>query len=222
MIPPGAYFLLMADSSVIRNYNLTNFNSKTVLNESSLGLTTEELVLLKDLRGNVIDSVYYSDKWNNKNINNTKNRSLERINPFLNSNDRYNWNTCVDPKGATPGSKNSIYTINPNINSSISVLPNPFSPDNDGFEDYTIINYQIKIPVSQVNIKIYDSRGRLVRILGNNLASGSTGSIIFDGIGDDGLALRMGIYIIFLEALNSYTGQNEILKTTVVVARKLK
>ena len=77
------------------------------------------------------------------------------------------------------------------------------------------------IPISQVNIKIYDSRGRLVRILSNNMASGSTGSVIFDGRGDDGLALRMGIYIIYLEALNSSTGQNQILKTTVVVARKL-
>jgi flagellar hook assembly protein FlgD len=117
--------------------------------------------------------------------------------------------------------KNSIYIINTKTNSSISVNPNPFSPDNDGFEDCTIINYSLKIPYSQVNIKIYDSRGRLVRVLANNMASGSTGSVIFDGLGNDGSALRMGIYIIFLEALNSITGQNEILKTTVVVARKL-
>ena len=221
VIPPGSYFLLASDSSVIRNYDLFNFNYKTVLNESSLGLTADELILLKDLRGNVIDSVYYSDKWNNKNFISTKGRSLERINPYLSSNDRYNWNTCVDPKGATPGAKNSIYVINTKTNSSISVNPNPFSPDNDGYEDCAIINYSLAIPSSQVNIKIYDSRGRLVRILSNNMASGSKGSVIFDGLGNDGLALRMGIYIIFLEALNSITGQDEIMKTTVVVARKL-
>jgi hypothetical protein len=221
VIPPGAYFLMASDSSVIRSYDLFSYNYKTILNESSLGLTADELILLKDLRGNVIDSVYYSDKWHNKNFNNTKGRSLERINPFLNSNDRYNWNTCVDHNGATPGAKNSIYVINTKTNSSISVNPNPFSPDYDGFEDCTILNYTLMIPVSQVNIKIYDSKGRLVRALANNMASGSTGSVIFDGLGDDGLALRMGIYIIFLEALNSNTGQNEILKTTVVIARKL-
>ena len=221
VIPPGSYFLLAADSSVIRNYDLFSYNYKTILNESSLGLTADELILLKDLRGNVIDSVYYSDKWHNKNFISTKGRSLERINPFLSSNDRYNWNTCVNNKGATPGSKNSIYIVGTKTNSSISVNPNPFSPDNDGFEDCTIINYSLKIPFSQVNIKIYDSKGRLVRILANNMASGSTGSVIFNGLGDDGLALRMGIYIIFLETLNSNAGQNEILKTTVVIARKL-
>ena len=221
VIPSGSYFLLASDSSVIRDYDLFNFNYKTVLNESSLGLTADELILLKDLRGNVVDSVYYSDTWNNKNFTSTKGRSLERINPFLNSNDKYNWNTCVDHKGATPGAKNSIYVVNTKTNSSISVNPNPFSPDNDGFEDCTIINYSLKIPFSQVNIKIYDSRGRLVRVLANNMASGSASSVIFNGLGDDGMPLRMGIYIIFLEALNSITGQNEILKTTVVVARKL-
>jgi hypothetical protein len=221
VIPPGSYYLLAADSSVIGFYNLENYQYKSILNEASMGLTTDELILLKDLRGNIIDSVYYSDKWHNKNFINTKGHSLERINPYLNCNDRYNWNTCVDIKGATPGSKNSIYVINKKTNSSISVNPNPFSPDNDGFEDCSIINYLLKIPVSQVNIKIYDSRGRLVRTLSNNMSSSASGSIIFNGLGDDGLALRMGIYIIFLEAMDSNTGQNEILKSTVVIARKL-
>jgi len=72
----------------------------------------------------------------------------------------------------------------------------------------------------KVKIKIYDSKGRLVRTLENNMASGSSGSVIFDGIGDDGLALRIGIYIIFLEAINEGYGVVESMKT-VVVARKL-
>ena len=99
--------------------------------------------------------------------------------------------------------------------------PNPFSPDNDGFEDFTIINYKLNQITSQVRIKIYDSKGRLVRTLLNNQASGQSGSVIFDGIGDDGEALRIGIYIIFLEAINEGTGVVETMKTVVVVARKL-
>jgi len=221
VIEPGVYFVLAADSSVLKGYNLYDYNHKSVLNVSSLGLTKDELILLKDLRGNVIDSVYYSDSWHNKNFLNTKGKSLERINPYLGSNDRYNWNTCVDSKGGTPGAKNSIYINRESTASNISVKPNPFSPDNDGYEDCTIISYSLRITVSQVNIKIYDNHGRLVRVLSNNMASGTTGSVIFDGLGDDRMPLRMGIYIIFLEALNSNTGVNEILKTTVVVARKL-
>ena len=58
-------------------------------------------------------------------------------------------------------------------------------------------------------------------MLEKNQASGSTDAVIFDGLSDDGEALRIGIYIIFLEAINEGAGVVENLKTVVVVARKL-
>ncbi len=221
-IPDNSYFILAADSLIVFKYGLIESVLKTIVGVSSLGLVnTGELILLKDVKGNVIDSVWYSDKWHNDNFGSTKNISLERINPNLGANDPSNWSSSADPIGATPGNQNSIYTVNLNEESNISVSPNPFSPDNDGFEDFTIINYKLTQATSQVRIKIYDSKGRLVRALTNNQASGSSGSVIFDGLGDDGDALRIGIYIIFLEAINEGTGVVETMKTVVVVARKL-
>lgn len=222
IIPNNSFFLLAADSLVLFKYGLDVSVLKTVVGVSSLDLVnTGELILLRDVKGNVIDSVWYSDKWQNDNFISTKNISLERINPNLGSNDASNWSSSVKPIGATPGEQNSIYTVNLNNESNISVSPNPFSPDNDGFEDFTIINYKLTQPTSQVRIKIFDNKGRLVRTLANNQASGSSGSVIFDGIGDDGQALRIGIYIIFLEAINEGVGVVETMKTVVVVARKL-
>jgi hypothetical protein len=222
MVPNNSYFILVADSSVEFKYGLDETVLQTIVGVSSLGLVnTGELILLKDVKGNVIDSVWYSDKWQNDNFISTKNISLERINPSLGANDPSNWSSSVKPIGATPGKQNSIYTVNLNKESNISVSPNPFSPDNDGFEDFTIINYNLTQATSQVQLKIFDSKGRLVRILENNQASGSSGSVIFDGIGDDGQALRIGIYIIFLEAINEGVGVVETMKTVVVVARKL-
>ncbi|MBK7632500.1 MAG: lamin tail domain-containing protein [Ignavibacteriales bacterium] len=221
-IPPQQYFILMADSSALTAYNLFEYQNKNIVGESSLGLVnTGELILLKDVRGNVIDSVVYNDKWNNKNIASTKGKSLERINPNLNGNDPLNWSTSVNSLGGTPGNQNSIFAENLNQSANISVEPNPFSPDNDGFEDYTVINYNLTQATAQVRIKIFDSKGRLVRSLINNKASGSNGSVIFDGLDDENHALRMGIYIIFLEALNDNSGVVETIKTVVVVARKL-
>jgi len=222
IIQPKEYFILAADSLTIEKYNLQNFRNKSVLGLSSLGLVSNgELILLKDLKQNIIDSVWYSPNWQNKNIINTKNKSLERINPNLNGNDQFNWSTSVNPVGATPGKQNSIFTNNENKEANISVSPNPFSPDNDGFEDFTVINYKLTQKLSQIRIKIFDSKGRLVRTLINNQAAASSGSIVFDGLGDDGKALRIGIYIIFMEALNDNSGVVETLKITVVVARKL-
>lgn len=220
--PPKSYFILIADSIMLSKYNLSNFEFKNVLGTSSLGLVnTGEMILLKDVKGNVIDSVYYTNKWHNKNIISTKNKSLERINPNLGSNDPLNWSTCVNAVGGTPGFVNSIFTENKNLQPGISVSPNPFSPDNDGFEDYAIINYNLSQPVSQIKLKIFDSRGRLVRTIYGNQPSGSSGSVIFDGLDDNGSPLRIGIYIILLESLNENSGIVESLKSTVVVARKL-
>lgn len=222
LVPPLEYFILAADSSIISKYSLENYKFINILNRSDLGLiNTGELILLKDLHGNVIDSVWYSDKWHNRNYVNTRNRSIERINPNLNGNDNSNWSTSVSSSGATPGLQNSIYTNLSQREQKISVSPNPFSPDNDGYEDFTIINYNLAQTTAQIRIKIFDSKGRLVRTLVNNSGSGNSGSIIFDGLDDSGNALRIGIYIVYLEALNESSGVSETQKTTVVVARKL-
>ena len=222
IIPKGKYFLLSADSMVSSKYSIENNRYKNILNVSSLGFSnTGEIIQLKDIKNNLIDSVSYSKSWHNKNFGITKNISLERINPALDSNDPSNWSSCVNPIGATPLSQNSIFTNNVNREAKISLSPNPFSPDNDGFEDFTIINYNLTQPTSQIRIKIFDSHGRLVRNLENNRPSGSKGSVIFNGFDDSGRALRIGIYIVYLEALNENSGINESLKTVVVVARKL-
>ncbi len=221
-IAPNSYFVLAADSLVIEKYFLDESALISILDVSSLGLVNSgELILLKDVKGNVIDSVLYSDKWHNDNFASTKNISLERINPKLNSNDESNWSSSTNPLGGTPTVQNSIFTDNLNAESNLSVSPNPFSPDNDGFEDFTIINYNLTQATSEVRIKIFDSKGRLVRTLLNNQPSGSSGSVIFDGRDDSGEALRIGIYIIFLEAINEGAGVVENMKTVVVVARKL-
>ena len=220
-ISPNDLFVLAADSIIFNNYYLSGFHNINILNSGNLGLSKDETIILKDLKGNIIDSVFYSEGWHNRNFSSTKNISLEKINPLLEGNNSFNWNSSVDISGATPGEINSIFSENKNIEEKISVSPNPFSPDNDGFEDFTLINYTLSQKTSQVRIKIFDNRGRLLRTLLNNQSSGSKGSVVFDGLEEDGTPFRMGIYIVFLESLNEITGVSETLKTVVVVARKL-
>ena len=221
IIYPDNFFVLSADSQIFNNYDLSSFQNISVLNTGSLGLSKDETIILKDIKGKIIDSISYREKWHNKNFSSAKNISLERINPGIDGNNILNWNSSVSQFGATPGKINSIYSKNKSSDERISVSPNPFSPDNDGFEDFTIINYHLIQNTSQVRIKIFDNRGRLLRTLLNNQPSGSKGSVIFNGLEEDGTPFRMGIYIIFLEALNEISGVSETLKTIVVVARRL-
>jgi len=224
---PGEFFLLVSDSSIfqlfdyLREPEFTKFIK--IENSSDLSLSNSgDVLILKDIFGNTIDSVSYNPKWHNPEIDDSKGRSLERINPSLNSNDGRNWSTSVNSLGGTPLKQNSIFTRKLPSQSKIEILPNPFSPDNDGFEDYTIISYELPLETSQIRIRIFDSRGRLVRTLADNEPSSSKGSIIFDGLDDNKQPLRIGIYIVLIEAVNQQNGVVEQIKKPVVVAKKLK
>lgn len=224
VITPGQYVILAYDTTIYSRFEYlkTIDPSRKVIFNKSLSLTNSgAMVRVMDALNNVIDSVYYDPKWHNNNIPDTKGYSLERINPLLGSNDKSNWNSCTSPLGGTPGMKNSIFTSNNIATTSVSVSPNPFSPDGDGHEDFTIIKYKLKTGISQLRVKVYDVKGRIVRTLLNNRLSGSEGQIIFDGKNDIGEKLRIGVYILYLEALNDMGGVMEHTKTTVVVAAKL-
>ncbi len=220
------YVVIAADSSILNAFSyLKNPSLEThviILNKSSLGLNNDEDdVTLRDVIGATIDSVHYSDKWQNSELVSTTGIALERINPNSASNDRRNWNSSANSLGGTPGKQNSIFTETLPSQSKITISPNPFSPDGDGFEDFTIISYQLPMQISQVRMKIFDVKGRLVRTLMNNELSGSTGQVVWDGLDDNKQKLRMGIYIIFIEALDAGGGVVETAKAAVVVAGKL-
>lgn len=219
----GKYFVFAADSTIFNYYSwLTNGDDVIVSVDGVFSLAnTGEKIKVADVFGNVIDSVDYSEEWHNPNIYETKNKSLERLNQLIDSNDPSNWSTSVSPHGATPAERNSIHTEDISGNSKVSISPNPFSPDNDGFEDFTIISYSLTQPVAQMRIKVYDSKGRLVRNIYSNQPGGSSGSVIFDGLNDSGNPLKIGIYILFIEALNDQSGIVESIKEAIVVARRL-
>ena len=219
----GNFFLLSADSSILNYYShLTEFENIKIINKPDLGFSNSgEMLLLKDIKGNIIDSLNYNPNWHNRNIINKKDISIERINPALNSNNPMNWSSSVDSKGATPAEINSIYTEQTEFESKFNIEPNPFSPDNDGFQDFTIISYKLNSETAQIRIRIFDDLGRKVRTLANNTPSGSHGNVIFDGLDDKGRPLGIGMYIILLEVFGNNSGLIETIKKVLVVARKL-
>lgn len=222
-LPSNQFFVFYSDSSIYYTYpELVDHPYVKMSNDGNLSLSNEEEILvIIDHWGNTIDSVKYSSDWHNQNILVTKNRTIERINPHISGNDFSNWSTSVDQSGATPGMENSIFIGGELSEAQLAFSPNPFSPDNDGFEDFSIISYNLSANTAQIRVKIFDDKGRLVRTLVNNKASSAQGSAIFDGLDDSGNPLKIGMYIVFLEASNSSFGVVDVLKDVIVVARKL-
>lgn len=221
-VAPQEYFVLASDTLIFQNYPWVKSESKVAITQGGFSLLNDGgTLVLKDLFGNTLDSLMYYPSWHNKNVVVTKNKSLERLSPLVSSNDRSNWSTSVSNYGGTPGKTNSIFTENLSREASVTINPNPFSPDNDGFEDFTIIKLNLNQTLAQVRIRVYDNQGRVVRVLENNRPSASNNSIIFDGRDDTGKALRIGIYILLIEAVSSADCSIQTLKAPVVIARKL-
>ncbi|MDX1699581.1 MAG: lamin tail domain-containing protein, partial [Melioribacteraceae bacterium] len=216
------YFVLSADSALLNNYPyLVDKNNYSILNVSSMNLTNKgKLLFLKDMKNQIVDSISYSDSWHNSTFLETKNISIELININLTRNNKENWSSSVSQLGATPGKQNSINVENLYSSSRLNITPNPFSPDNDGYEDFTHINYNLTKPISEIRVRIFDSKGRFVRSLANSQSVGSKGTIIFDGLDKNKRPLKIGIYIILFEAI-SKGSVIDVIKDVVVIARKL-
>jgi hypothetical protein len=124
------------------------------------------------------------------------------------------WLCSADPQKSTPGRRNSVSTT---YSSSIdlSIEPNPFSPDGDGFEDQAVFRYTLPME-SNLTIRIYDVKGRLIRTLVDDEPSVS-GEMLWDGKDDENRTVRIGIYIVLAEAAGDSYSQK---KTTVVVAKR--
>lgn len=225
IISPNSFLLLTADSNNIKYFNLSNRQNLNIfcLNQDELGLTnTDGEIKILDPFMNMVDSIYYFDSWHNPIVKVTKGRSLERISSILETNIIGNWSSSAGSLGGTPGYENSIFIkVNEKTGSFLDISPNPFSPDNDGFEDYTVFSYKLNLSSAIIRLKIFDSSGQLVKILADNLYSASEGKIIYNGLDENNNPLHIGIYIALFEASNKETGEMEKIKKVFVIARKL-
>lgn len=222
ILTKGEYFVIAADSSIYSNYDwLCDLKNVKVLSKNINLTNSGKKIYLSNTKNKLIDSIFYSEKWHNSTFLETKNISLELINNNLSRTISSNWSSSVSAFGATPGMVNSVNVTNLITKSKLKITPNPFSPDNDGYEDFTFINYNLSETVSQVRIRIFDSKGRFIKTIANNQAVGSNGTIIFDGLDKNNNPLKIGIYIILFEAVNSKNVTVDVMKEVVVVARKL-
>ena len=220
-LPPGALHVVAGDSSVLFLPGMTPERCQ-VVSRTGLGLNNDgDAVLLFGADSLLIDSVVYSVGWHSANIPDPAGRSLERYHPQLAGTDPRNWGTCVDPSGSTPARTNSILLSALPSEATLVCAPDPFSPDGDGHEDATVVRYRLPLVSSLLRIRVFDIRGRCVRELINGAPAGMRGDVVWDGTGEGRLPLRIGIYIVHLEAIDSGGGRTVGAKCAVVLARQL-
>jgi hypothetical protein len=181
---------------------------------------TKGWAILINNQGKIVDELPYDAKWHFALVDNEEGISLERIDYNKPTNDASNWTSAAETAGfATPTYQNSQYRADLTLSGEITLNPKMFSPDNDGIEDFLLIEFQFPEPGYVANVNIYDAAGRPVRLLQRNTTCGTRGSWRWDGLDDKQKRVPAGTYIIRTDIFN-LKDQKKTFKNTAVVARK--
>lgn len=219
---PGDYVVVTENSDNLSLFYLVKKPEAVLVISSTPSFPDDEGdVVLLNLQGGMVDEVKYKDDWHFALIDNAEGVSLERIDPDGVSQDAVNWHSAASTAGyGTPTYKNSQYKLLQSINATLQVVPKVFSPDNDGRDDISTIQYKVSEPGYVANITIFDANGRPVRTLVSNAVLGLEGYWNWDGLDDKKQKLPIGTYILFTDIFN-LNGKKESFKNVVVLARKL-
>ncbi len=158
-----------------------------------------------------IDAIGYSEKDHYPLLTVTKGVALERIGD--------GWHSAAAPLYGTPGARNSSFVEDKEISNEIEVIPKVFSPDNDGFDDITTINYKFHEAGFTININIFDSEGRFIKRVADNSLAAANGHFAWDGLDANGHVAPPGIYVVFTEIFDLQGVVKRFKNAVVVVAR---
>lgn len=221
VLNPKEFVVITEDTTNIKdNYPFSTIPGRFI--ESDLPSYSNDKgvvhVLLKDSTS--IDRFAYDSDMHFKLIKSVDGKSLERIDYNRPTNDETNWHTAAENVGfATPGRENSQQATSVS-NGDVTIHPEIFSPDNDGYEDVITFSYIFELSGLIGNAYIYDSEGRLIKYLIQNEVLGTSGSFSWDGIDEKGEKGRIGAYIFVLE-LYDLNGAIDVHKKTFVLGGKL-
>lgn len=219
---PGQYLVLTRHSeNIFLEYPSSIRENFLEMDDTPAFNNGDGSVILLNPQLEVIDRFNYNESYHFELLNSVKGVSLERLSFTRSTNDPGNWLSASEQVGfATPGYLNSQYNPEGTSSGFFELEREVFSPDNDGFQDVLLINYEMAKSGAVATVKIFDRRGRQVRDLSNNLFLGTEGTITWDGITDSGTKARIGPHIIYIDVFTA-DGLTETKKLPCIVAGKL-
>lgn len=205
---PGEYVVIAADPARFAQTFPDVLSKVLFLEEGWPALNNSgDAAVIRDATGKVIDRVSFrEDQLRGRRV------SLERVHPDLESGDPDNWVAHVTLSGGSPGARNSVFVERLPTQASLDASPNPF-------DERTILSVRLPLTTAYAHLWIYNSYGQLVRKLLDADPTGSERDVVWNGRDDEGARLPMGIYIVYLEALNAGKGVLCREKKAVVLAR---
>jgi hypothetical protein len=177
-------------------------------------------LILYDRNLKKIDEVFYDEKMHYSLLGGYEGISLEKVRINSISADKTQWHSASESSGwGTPGAPNSVLIEHLESSDKISLSSTKITPDNDGNEDFLVIDFKLAGIGNVISIEVFDETGRFVKKLSDNLLAGPEASIVWNGTAEDEKLVSTGIYILLITVFDE-KGKSEKLKKVCTVIRK--
>jgi len=167
-----------------------------------------------------IDRFSYHEQMHFPLLKQVKGVSLERTSFERSANENGNFKSAAATAGfATPTAKNSQAEELVQRNK-VWAERKVFSPDGDGFDDILRLHYALDEQDYLASVTVYDDKGRLVRRLLKNNTLAPQGMLSWDGLDDQGVKSKVGLYVICWQ-LYTLKGRKKEFREVVALVQKL-
>lgn len=201
---PNEYLVITPDvGELMKEY--PEADQKQVMENRELpSMPDEKGAIALSTRTNLItDAIIYDESWHFPLLNKKEGVSLERIDPYGKTNDPSNWTSAASLADfATPTKKNSQYQSYRQKEAMVTIDPSSFTPDNDGYNDLLGIHYKVNQPGYVMQVRVYDTEGRLVANPIPQATLASNGSVWWNGMDSNRKLLSAGNYIVWVELVH--------------------
>lgn len=216
---PDNWLVVTPDPDAVKRQFMTPNPHGFLKSDALPGMTTTQGILVLTSKSlEVIDRVVFHQEMHLPLLTNYRGVALERLNPSWPSSEASNWQSAAQSAGfGTPAYQNSQFILHQDtLADPVEVYPQVFSPDGDGHHDVLSISYGFQKAGLTANIRIFDSRGRMIRWLQQAALMATKGVVTWDGTTDEAAKAPMGIYIIHLEVYDVEGHVNHYRKSAVL------
>ena len=168
----------------------------------------------------IIDDLNYFSDWHHPLLDDEDGVSLERIDPTAETDNPNNWTSAAESAGwATPTGMNSQFkNTAASVENTFELSSETFTPNDDGIEDFLLINYELGTTGFVANTTIFDAAGRPLKTLSQSELLSIEGFLRWDGDTDAGEPAKSGIYVIYIQMFNPQ-GEVQAFKLPCVLER---
>ncbi len=220
IMSPKSYLVLTTDKQILQS-NYPNLEIENVFQCDLPSLTDQEgTFVLISPQGKVIEDMYYNENWHFALIDNKEGISLERIGFETPTQNKNSWKSAAAYVNfATPTLPNSQQMNDSNGDNQFSISPQTFTPDQDGYQDFTTIFLKNMPNNAVVNIYVYDRNGREIKRIAQNSIMGTDNFFIWDGTKEQGERVTDGNYLVVVKFFSANGGEQIFRKSVAVGSR---